>query len=48
MFADIVGFTNLCQHVSPATVMALLNKLYSKLDELVSIFNVYKVRTRTL
>ena len=43
MFADIVGFTRLCQQVPPNTVLELLNDLYSKLDELVGIFNVYKV-----
>ena len=43
MFADIVGFTSMCKQVSPATVMAFLNHLYSAFDELVSIFGVYKV-----
>ena len=43
MFADIVGFTSLCQQVPPATVIKLLNELYSKLDALAGIYKVYKV-----
>ena len=31
------------KQVSPAIVMAFLNTLYSAFDEIVSIFNVYKV-----
>ena len=48
MFADIVGFTTLCKEVSPAVVMELLNKLYSRLDELATIFKVYKVTSQPL
>ena len=49
MFADIVGFTSLCQKVTPAAVMKLLNELYTKLDDLVGKHNVYKViRTSAL
>ena len=44
MFADIVGFTSMSKQVAPAIVMGFLNKLYSAFDELVGIFNVYKVR----
>ena len=43
MFADIVGFTSLCQQVPPAAVIKLLNELYSNLDELAGIYKVYKV-----
>ena len=43
MFADIVGFTSLCQKVSASVVMDFLNNLYSPFDDLASIYNVYKV-----
>ena len=44
MFADIVGFTNMCHALPPDDIMAFLNELYSAFDKLVDIYNVYKVR----
>ena len=43
MFADIVGFTSICKQVPPDVVMTFLNDLYREFDDLVTIFNVYKV-----
>lgn len=45
LFADVVGFTPMCREVPPQTVMAFLNDLFSRFDELTVIYNVYKVET---
>ncbi|KAG2433319.1 hypothetical protein HXX76_008385 [Chlamydomonas incerta] len=45
LFADIVGFTTMCQTTAPLTVMAFLNNLFSRFDGLVDIYKVYKVET---
>ena len=45
MFADIVGFTEMCRELSPNCVMDILDNLYSKFDDLATIYNVYKLET---
>ncbi|EKX31073.1 hypothetical protein GUITHDRAFT_83445 [Guillardia theta CCMP2712] len=44
-FSDIVGFTNLANEMHPLEVMAMLNELYCKFDELVAKHGIYKVET---
>lgn len=44
LFADIVGFTPMCKDVAPSLVMSFLNDLYSRFDQLLDIYGVYKVR----
>jgi adenylate cyclase len=43
--ADIVGFTDFCADKSPAEVVYILNKLFSKFDELVVKYELEKVKT---
>ncbi len=45
MFADITGFTPMCSLQEPMTVMSFLNNLFSRFDDLLDIFGVYKVET---
>ncbi|KAG2501657.1 hypothetical protein HYH03_000161 [Edaphochlamys debaryana] len=45
LFCDIQGFTAMCGVVKPATVMAFLNDLYTRLDAMLDAFGVYKVET---
>ncbi|KXZ55689.1 hypothetical protein GPECTOR_2g1239 [Gonium pectorale] len=45
LFCDIQGFTSMCGVVKPATVMAFLNDLYTRLDAMLDAFGVYKVET---
>ncbi|KAG2435629.1 hypothetical protein HXX76_006832 [Chlamydomonas incerta] len=45
LFCDIQGFTAMCNMVKPATVMAFLNDLFTRLDALLDAFGVYKVET---
>ncbi len=40
-----VGFTPMCRSLPPEVVMAFLNDLFSRLDELTAIYGVYKVET---
>lgn len=42
-FSDVVGFTNICSRSTPVEVVAMLNLLYSKFDEIIVAFNAYKV-----
>jgi class 3 adenylate cyclase len=45
MFADIVDFTRTCHEMNPIDVMKFLNELYNEFDDLIDIYNVYKVET---
>jgi class 3 adenylate cyclase len=44
-FADIVGFTTLSSRIGPESTLFLLNDYFSRLDELVEHFGLYKVET---
>ncbi len=39
LFADIMGFTEMCHSVQPAIVMQFLNQLYSRLGELLMSYS---------
>ncbi|GIL50078.1 hypothetical protein Vafri_6393 [Volvox africanus] len=45
LFADCVGFTSMCHAATPLTVMGFLNQLYSRFDNMIDIYKVYKVET---
>ena len=45
MFADIVGFTTLSQHMKPSEIIELLNTVYSKLDLLADTYGIEKIKT---
>ncbi|KAG2441444.1 hypothetical protein HXX76_003067 [Chlamydomonas incerta] len=45
LFADIIGFTEMCHSVPSTAVMTFLNQLYSRLDTLLDVYGVYKVET---
>jgi class 3 adenylate cyclase len=44
-FADIVGFTNMSSHSTPAEIMIMLNRLFTLFDDISEYHNIYKVET---
>jgi len=45
LFADIVGFTSLAQSISPEEVVSILNRVFSRFDELVDDHGMEKIKT---
>ena len=45
VFADLVEFTQLARKVAPNHLVEILNKLFSKFDELASIHRIEKIKT---
>ena len=45
MFADIVGFTSLSEHLHPSQIIELLNTIYSDLDSLAEKHGIEKIKT---
>ncbi|EFJ40061.1 guanylyl and adenylyl cyclase family member [Volvox carteri f. nagariensis] len=39
------GFTPMCKEVEPSAVMAMLNDLYSRYDQMLDEYGVFKVET---
>ena len=45
LFADIVGFTGICQALAPETLVAWLNEIFSAIDALAEEFGLEKIKT---
>ena len=45
MFADIVGFTEMSSHVSPAALVALLDTVFTRFDALAVMHGMEKIKT---
>ncbi|KAG2500657.1 hypothetical protein HYH03_001423 [Edaphochlamys debaryana] len=45
LFCDIVSFTTMCGQIKPTQVMSFLNRLFTRMDELLDKWDVYKVET---
>ena len=45
LFGDIVDFTKLSSHVSPAELVDLLNEIFSRFDRLVEQYGLEKIKT---
>ncbi|GIL46388.1 hypothetical protein Vafri_3161, partial [Volvox africanus] len=45
LFADIQGFTPMCQVLEPQVVMSFLNDLFTRFDRQLEEYEVYKVET---
>jgi class 3 adenylate cyclase len=44
-FSDVVGFTNICEHLAPTEIIDMLNKLYGIMDFLAKKFALFKIET---
>lgn len=45
LFADIVGFTTISEKIAPAELVAFLNDIFSKFDELTETYQLEKIKT---
>ena len=45
LFADIVEFTNISQHIAPKTLVENLNKIFTHFDQLVEKYDLEKIKT---
>lgn len=45
LFADLVGFTKISQHISPSVLVENLNKIFTHFDNLVEEYGLEKIKT---